>query len=136
MSDSLLQMTQMFFENLQKLPKGRGELIKFAKVVEFDIADDAPFTLEVKGGMASIRPGISDPADMNYVRLKVYKDVLTRLLTCRMRFTDAYTHMSDRDPNKVKQHLYVREQPGLGGTDGGVLVRWVGRLIRIGQELP
>ena len=135
MSDSLFQIAQDFFGHVQSLPKGRDQLSKFDKTIEFEVADDKPFSVEVKSGAVSLREGISKPEDVTCIRFRVYRDVLIRLFTCKMRFTDAYTHMSDRDPNKVKQHLYVREQPGVGGTEGGIIVRWVGRLIRIGQEL-
>jgi hypothetical protein len=135
MNDSLIEIAQDFFSHLQSLPKGREELSKFDQKVEFVVPDDKPFTLEVKGGAASVRHGVSEPEDMKCIRLTAYKDVLVRLFTCRLRFTDAYTHMADRDPEKAKKHLYAREQPGIGGTEGGVLLRWIGRLVRIGQEL-
>ncbi len=136
MSDNLVEIARTFFDDLEKLPAGKEELNKFDRKVEFELIDDRPFTAAIRSGKVSVTEGITEPPDMAALRFKTSRDVITRLFNGKIRFTDAYTHMVERDPGEAKKRLYVREQPGVGGTSAGVLVRWVARLIRLGQELP
>ena len=136
MAENLYEVARQFFNDVNTSSNTREELGKFNQKFEFEVADDDPFTLTIENAEISLNQGITGPENFDAIRFMTGREVLLKLFSRKMRFTDAYTHMRERDTRKAIGRLYVREIPGVGGTDGGVLVRWLARLIRMGQELP
>ncbi len=132
---SVKEMAQRFFVNIQDSPQGRDILGKFNCRIEFELTDGESVSVNVRDGRVSTT-AISDESNGSHtVHFITDHETLARLFGGKLRFTDAYTHQRGRSGGLAKGHLYVREAPGIGGTLGGVLVRWIGRLVRTGQEL-
>lgn len=123
-----VQAARAFFAALEKDAVGHRVLCEQNHRVEFDLTDDRPFHLEIRGGHVRVRvgrvlPRRFDRPDLTHLELE--RATLKRLLAGGIRFTDA---LIPTDPTG-QVTLRVLECTLLKWS----VLNWLGRLFRAGQ---
>ena len=131
MTADIFQMVVKFFGNLQDSAPGQQELKRFDRKIEFEVRDGEPFFVEIKGGKASVKQGKPDiqPGEPEPLRFSTFTNALSRLFQGKARYTDLLYHLPGS-----KDRLKLVSGGSLGFF-GAPLTTWVGKLIRIGQEV-
>lgn len=131
MTQTILDMADKFFAEVQKSPEGQQELKRFDGVIEFEITDDKPFHVVVKAGKLSVKTGLLRRSVATSVRFTTDREVLLALFRGKRRFTEAYDWTKRLpSPGEGKGKLYSNLF-----AIGSPVAKWAAKLIRMGQEL-
>ena len=136
MAEALVELAERFFGNLQYFPEAQKELKRYDRQIQFELTDDESFFVDVKGGKVSINRGITRIGAQGPIYFVTDRETLISLFRGKERFANLYEYRPGINPAEVKGRLYVRVTPMVAsGMVGGVLIWWLGKLIRMGQEL-
>lgn len=128
---TMLEMAESFFGEVQKSPQGQEELKRFDGVIEFELTDDQPFQVVVKGGKLSVKKGLLKSLPEVGVRFTTDREVVVSLFRGKRRFTEVYDWTKRLpDPGEGKGKLYSDKF-----AIGSPVTKWAAKLIRMGQEL-
>lgn len=134
MVQASIEVAKNFWGNLEQSQEAQTELRKYDRQIQFELVDDESFFVDIKGGKVSINKGKAKTStEQGPIYFVTDKETLLGLFRGKLRFTTLYAYAPGTTSGKGK--LYAKPSPGVAtGMIGGVLIYWVGKLIRMGQE--
>lgn len=121
-----------FFENLNGNDEAKAEMKRFNKTVHFKVEDGEDFWVNIKEGACQVDKKPDE--GLKSLTYFIYAELLDKIIKGKIRFTDAYMGQLTKNRGD-KRFLRPQEAPAFGGSLGGTLVVWTGKLIRIAQEI-
>ena len=116
---SIVEIADEFFARLNSTEETKDLLRRFDQKIQFELKDDKPFYVWIRGGEVSITEGEAEPSLEEVFTVESDRDTLMEIFSGKLRPFDAICQM--------KLHmLEVAKSPIKG---------WLGKLIRIGQDL-
>jgi hypothetical protein len=124
----LMQETEQFFRRLEQTDRGRKLLAENLHQIEFDVADDSAFWLEIRNGQLLVHVGHVEPRQFDnpgLIHFRLTASTLRKLLRGEIRFTDGLipTGPDGEDSILLLECTLFKWS----------ILSWVGRMIRTAQ---